>query len=136
MNRVEEMRRLLSDKRCTNKWDEGVIAYANELLDKYEEQLDDGDFREATTTKEFHAALLGGASSWAAFSYGACALVGDWEIAERLCDEADYMRLYECGGLERQGVTWADEQARALAQAERILIGVFIDTKGVKRNDS
>ena len=92
-------------------WSRAVHAYAVELV----ESLDaDSDLSNETLLRK---ALLNGASDWAQYSEGGCALVYDADIAERVCSPSELKRVR---GGERQpnaSETWLECQARALWQA-------------------
>ena len=66
-------------------------------------------------------ALLNGADSWDQYSWGGCALIYNWEIAERLCNPSELKKTR--GGERRPNSReeWLDVQARALYQASRMI---------------
>ena len=111
-------------KHGRSAWSRGVKAYAVELL----ESLDDGAdlANEATLQK----AVLNGASSWAQYSEGGCALCYNADIAKRLCSPSELKRN-KWGMLPPNGrETWIDVQARALWQAHRLIVWHFEQMKG------
>jgi hypothetical protein len=89
-------------------WSRGVKLYALELLESLE-----GEYTEA--------ALLNGAESWRAFSYGGSALIYDADIAERLCSPSELKRKKGGDLPPNAGETWLDCQTRALNQAARLI---------------
>lgn len=101
-------------------WDRGLTYYAGWILARAE-ILADPDRRGADApdhiTRQLANWLMGGADSWRAYSYGACALVGGSDIARVLCTPGEYRRTH--GGARRPNgrETWLDVQARALGQA-------------------
>ena len=96
-------------------WSRGVHAYAVELVESLEDNVDLSN--EVMLQKE----LLNGASSWREYSEGGCALVYDADIAERLCPPSAVKRT-KWGMLPPNGrETWLDCQARALWQAHKVV---------------
>lgn len=83
------------------------------------EGLDDGAdlANEVMLQKE----LLNGASSFAQYSEGGCALCYDVDIAERLCPPSELKR--NKWGMRDPNCreTWIDVQARALWQAHKVV---------------
>lgn len=91
------------------------MQYAEELLDEFEENHG----RDGAPTK---SALLNGAENWSEYSYGACSLIYDCEIAERLCPPS-YLKRKRGGDLPPSKTkTWLDVQATALGQACRLIL--------------
>ena len=102
-------------KAGRSAWSRGIKAYAVELV----ESLEDG--ADLSNEVMLQKALLNGASSWAQYSEGGCALVYDADIAERLCSPSELKR---CKGGERQPnarETWLECQSRALWQAHKVI---------------
>ena len=102
-------------KHGRSAWSRGVQEYALELVDGLNNDADLSN--ETLLQKE----LLNGASSWAQYSEGGCALVYDSDIAERLCSPSELKRV---NGGERQPnarETWIECQARALGQAASLV---------------
>ena len=96
-------------------WSRGVKAYALELVEGLDASAD------LSNEVMLQKALLNGASSWAQYSEGGCALCYDADIAERLCSPSELKR---CKGGERQpnaSENWIDVQARALWQAHKVI---------------
>ena len=88
-------------------WRRGVIAYALEMVESAESELE----------KE----LLNGARNWKEFSEGGCALIYDGEIADRLCSFSEYRKTREGQRAPNSRETWLDVQARALGQAATLI---------------
>ena len=102
-------------KAGRSAWSRGVHAYAVELV----EGLDDG--ADLANEVMLQKALLNGASSWAQYSEGGCALVYDADIAERLCSPSELKRN-KWGMLPPNGrENWLEVQARALWQAHKVI---------------
>lgn len=95
-------------KAPRSAWKRGVRQYAVELIEDAEVPL---------TKENAKAVLLNGATSWAQYSSGGCALIYDADIAERLCSPSELKRVR--GGDRNLNCreTWLDVQARALSQA-------------------
>lgn len=93
-------------------WTKGVKIYAKEL----QEFLDNENL---PATKEN---LLNGATDWKEYSYGGCALIYDYEIAERLCSPSELKRTKGGERNPNNNETWLDVQARALYQASRLVL--------------
>lgn len=113
-------------------WAKGVEQYAQMLafncgeflpvLPEYsdkailEHNLDFTRLSYATLSKM----ALNGATSWLEFSFGGCALISDYEICRQLCTPSEKVRFKD-GALPLRPDYWLKVQARALAQAFRIL---------------
>ncbi len=96
-------------------WRRAVHTYASELVESIDDSAD------LSNETLLHKALLNGASDWAQYSEGGCALVYDADIAERLCSPSELKRVR---GGERQPnarESWLDCQARALGQAASLV---------------
>lgn len=107
----------LESRADRSAWDRGVTAYARELLGGVVENVEGGYYAAPQTRAEFERAAMNGATSWAQYSAGGCALIYDGDIAERLCtpSELKKKRGGELNPNSRE--TWLDTQARALFQA-------------------
>ena len=118
MNTVKKeqlLEAVAAHKASRSAWSRGVKAYAVELV----EGLDDG--ADLSNEVMLQKALLNGASSWAQYSEGGCALVYDADIAERLCSPSELKRK-KWGMLPPNGrETWLDCQSRALWQAHKVI---------------
>ena len=105
-------------------WARGVKAYALELV---ESLSDDPDLCNEVMLQK---ALLNGASSWAQYSEGGCALCYDVDIIERLCPPSELKRK-KWGILPPNGrESWLEVQARALWQAHRVVAVEWRALKG------
>lgn len=107
----------LDSRKDRSAWDRGVTAYAHELLGNVVENVEGGYCAAPQTRAEFCRFARNGAGTWWEYSYSACALVCDCDIAERLCtpSELKKKRGGELNPNSRE--TWLDVQARALNQA-------------------
>ena len=107
----------LNSRTDRSAWDRGVTVYARELLGDVIENVERGYCAAPQTRGDFERAALNGAGTWRKYSYGACALVCDSDIAERLCtpSELKKKRGGELNPNSRE--TWLDVQARALSRA-------------------
>ena len=111
-------------KAGRSAWARGVHAYAVDLVEGLEDSAD------LSNERLLEKALLNGASSWAQYSEGGCALIYDADIAERLCSPSELKR---CKGGDRHPNSrenWIECQARALWQAHRLIVRHFEQLKG------
>lgn len=107
----------MKNRTDRSAWDRGVTAYACELLGDVAENVGGGYYAAPQTRDDFERAALNGAETWRAYSYGACALFYDCDIAERLCTPSE-LKKKRGGALDpNSSETWLDVQARALLQA-------------------
>lgn len=107
----------LESRTDGSAWNRGVTLYARELLADVVENVERGYYAAPQTRDEFCRIARNGAGTWWEFSYGACTLVYNCDIAERLCtpSELKKKRGGELNPNSRE--TWLDVQARALNQA-------------------
>ena len=104
-------------------WDKGVASYAVELAETLQEVY--GDAELPVDFAELQGAMLNGAESWRAYSYGGCSFIYDADIAERLLPPSELKRKRGGELQPNSNETWLDVQARALRRASW-LIGWFI----------
>lgn len=125
MKTIEEVRAELETQKPRSAWSKGVTAYALDLLDDLEENINGGYVALPKTGSELKAVILNGATDWDQFSYGGSSLIYDEDIAKRLCCPSELKRCD--GGTERPNAReeWLDVQARALQQAFRRLSSAF-----------
>lgn len=107
----------MENRTDRSAWDRGVTLYARELMGDVAENVERAYCAAPQTRAEFCRVARNGAGTWLEYSYGACALVYDGDIAERLCtpSELKKKRGGELNPNSRE--TWLDVQARALNQA-------------------
>lgn len=96
-------------------WSRGVKTYAIDLVEYLDDSADLAN--EVMLQKE----LLNGASSWAHYSDGGCALCHSADIAERLCPPSAVKRTKWGMRAPNGRETWIDVQARALWQAHKVI---------------
>ena len=120
---IKAIREALEEIKTRSAWKRGVKVYALEMLDGLEEAIDGGYFdrEDLEAPRMVKKALLNGADSWDQYSWGGCALIYNWEIAERLCNPSELKKTR--GGERRPNSReeWLDVQARALCQAARMI---------------
>ena len=116
MKTIKELKVLIDEQPARSAWSKGVKTYAYELI----EEMDD--------SKEFYGSpldqkeLLNGAISWNQYSYGGCSLIYDADIAERTSNPSE-LKKTKGGELKPNSrEEWLDVQARALFQAERLIL--------------
>lgn len=100
----------LENRKDRSAWNKGVTGYALELLD--------GLDRETYENKdELKKALLNGADSWEAYSWGGCSEIYNKDIAARLCTPSELKKTKNGERRPNAAEEWLDVQARALFQA-------------------
>ena len=125
MNTKEKIVADLASLNPRSAWDKGVKNYAIDLAT-------DCDFSEITTCELLKKALLNGASDWAEYSLGGCAKICDQDIAEALCSPSELKRKKSGKLAPNSRESWLDVQARALYQAEKLIVLAFIRNGGAK----
>jgi hypothetical protein len=108
MRNKNEIKSAIEATNPRSAWSKAVKAYALELLDGLE-----GEYSAV--------ALLNGAESWRAYSFGGCSLVYDAEVAERVCSPSELKRKRGGELAPNSRESWIDCQARALSQAARLI---------------
>ena len=106
-----ELTAIIAAMPAHSAWRRGVRAYAIEMIEGAEEGF-------------APVALLNGAESWRAYSYGGCALIYDADIAERLCSPSEYRKTRNGERAPNSRETWLDCQARAIGQAATLIATV------------
>lgn len=107
----------LNSRTDRSAWNRGVTVYARELLADVVKSVEGAHCAAPQTRDEFCRIARNGAGTWREYSYGACALVYDSDIAERLCSPS-VLKKKRGGELNPNShETWLDVQARALNQA-------------------
>jgi hypothetical protein len=115
MKTIKELRQAIENEKAGSAWRRGIKAYALELIEDME------------PTREFYGSpadkkdLLNGADSWAQYSEGGCALIYNYDIAERLCSPSELKKTKEGANNPNNNETWIDVQTRALVQAYRMI---------------
>ena len=118
MNKEATLENLKAVK-CRSAWIKGVKEYAYMLLDNI---FSHSDYKSITNCKSLHEALLDGAPNWKRFSYICCTLVLNKDIAKTLCSPSELKKCKNGMLRPNKKEQWLDVQARALFQAERIIM--------------
>lgn len=116
-NTKKAIEKAIKERKERSAWARGVKEYALELIDNLD-NLDDDDL---TSFAMVSKALLNGASDWAQYSWGGCALIYNSDIAERLCTPSELKRTRDGERRPNASEEWLDTQARALNQASRVV---------------
>ena len=124
-----ELINAISESKARSAWAKGVKWYALNLVEESYKQDTD-------IVKVSMSVYLNGAETWKEYSYGAhsCALVYDYDIAQRLCTPGELKKTEFGRKLPNGFVNWLDVQARALHQAHN-LIAELIKAEWRKRED-
>lgn len=113
--------------KCRSAWERGVKVYALELLEELDDSVLGGyvGWEDLKSEKLIHKALLNGAADWHEYSWGGCSLIYDRDIAERLCTKTELKRTHDGELRPNKREEWLDTQARALYQAEIMVLWAF-----------
>lgn len=122
---LNRLRQSLEIRKDRSAWSRGVTNYALELIDDETEDLINslglkpfnGCKREAVRD-----AILNGADSWHTFSWGGSSLIYDEDIAKRLCTPSELKKTHNGQRDPNEREQWLDTQARALFQAEQLIM--------------
>ena len=104
----------IANTPARSAWRRGVRSYALEMVFSAEGSPLSG-------VGDLKKELLNGAANWREYSYGACALIYDADIAERLCSPSEYAKTRDGERAPNPRETWLDVQARALGQAATLI---------------
>ena len=124
MKNFKELKKRVESHKAVSAWSRGVKAYALDLLDRLEEAIQGNWFSDADILSPnlLRKELLNGAADWLEYSEGGCSLVYDGDIAKRLCTPSE-LKQRQGGRLQpNRYETWLELQARALAQAARLIM--------------
>lgn len=111
MKTITEITAIIEATNPRSAWNKGVKAYALELLENIPQNVEYGSI------EALKADLLNGARDWKQYSYGGCALIYDYQIAERLCTPSE-LKVTNYGQRRPNArEDWIDCQTRALLQA-------------------
>jgi hypothetical protein len=116
MKTINELRAAIENEKARSAWDKAVKAYALELI---EEMDGNQEFYGSPADKK---ELLNGADSWHQYSWGGCSLIYDGDIAARTCSPSELKKTKNGENRPNAQEEWLDVQARALSQAERLII--------------
>lgn len=118
---VAGIREDIENHPARSAWSEGVRNFAVDLFDEYVRDHKGLAEWDILTEKITEADLLNGAEDWSQYSWGGCALIYDGDICKALCSLSEQKR-YNNGELRyKHGEEWLDVQARALAEASRLV---------------
>lgn len=117
MKTIKEIRKALKTCKPRSAWEKGVNEYAFELLEEYENYVYDAIRLKKPLPALNRLTLLNGAKNWKDYSYGACSLIYDCDIAKRLCTASELKRMDNGYRNPNGREIWLDVQARALSQA-------------------
>lgn len=119
----------LKNKTSRSAWSKGVAQYADELIERFINDLEDGYFNpdDLQSSKLIENALLNGAENWTEYSWGGSALIYDSDITERLCNPTELKKTKDGERRPNAREEWLDTQARALFQAaERVKSAIAV----------
>lgn len=121
-----ELKKAIKEKRVRSAWQRGVKDYALDLIDEieyYEDYSNErGDYK---PDAKLHSILLNGAADWHEYSWGGCSKIYNSDIAYRLCTESE-LKITDNGRKPpNKSEQWLDTQARALFQAEKMIMEVL-----------
>lgn len=111
MKTILNIRKELETMKARSAWGRGVIAYALDMVDGFEDYLPPSDL------DGLKSLLLNGAKDWREYSYGGSSLIYNGDIAKRLCSPSEYKRTGAGLRYPSRHEDWCDVQARALYQA-------------------
>ena len=118
MEKREIEKELLKLKRMKKSyWLNGVISYAFDLIEGFEDDYDFG--------LDCETVLLNGASSWDEYSWGGLSCLCDRYIALRLCTPSELKKTKDGSLPPNKREKWLDVQARALYQACLIIRSII-----------
>ncbi len=115
---IKELREKIAAEKCRSAWQRGVKNYALDLIEEWDAERE--FFGSPADRKE----LLNGADSWSQYSGGGCALIYDEDIAERVCSPSELKKTNNGRRNPNSRESWLDVQARALFQAERLILRI------------
>ena len=121
---VAEIAAKVEQTKTRSAWDNGVKAYALEMLEEMAFNAEHGyiDADVFSNSRTLREALLNGADNWNQYSYGGCSLIYDGDIAERLCNPSELKKTRNGERNPNSRETWLDVQARALGKASYLII--------------
>ena len=127
MATINEVKQILKETKARSAWTKGVKVYALELMEELEEAIKGGWVAEDELCNDtlIRKALLNGADNWSMYSWGGCSLIYNADIAERLCTPSELKRTHGGAWKPNKSEEWLDTQARALYQAQNLIIQAF-----------
>lgn len=115
MKTITEITAIIEATNPRSAWNKGVKAYALELLADLPKNVEYG------TLESMEADLLNGARDWKQYSWGACSLIYNEDIARRLCTATELKKTRNGERRPNPSEDWLDAQARALNQAAMVI---------------
>ena len=112
--RKNEIRIKLENLPARSAWRRGVKDYAFGML---QELFLNGVDLDKISRRDLKKELLNGASGWAKYSWGGCALIYNEDIARALCTPTELKKTRNGERRPNAREEWLDVQARALYQA-------------------
>lgn len=110
------MRSQIDAQKGRSAWDRGVTEYASEIIDGIEERaIYEG--KTPGNVKELLSWALNGAMDWTQYSEGGCALIYNYQIAERLCTPSELRKVQNGMKAANPRENWIEVQTRALYHA-------------------
>lgn len=128
MKALAEARRILQEEKKKERgaYGRGVYEYAFDIIDVLEEY--EPEELEAVKNRQYLKKLmLKGAESTKEASYGACFLIYDEDIAERLCNPSELKKTKHGQRRPNRNEEWLDVQARALNAAIWIVSRILLE---------
>lgn len=111
MKTITEIINIIESTNPRSAWNKGVKIYALEILEEMPKNVEYG------TIEAMKADALNGAQNWTQYSWGACSLIYDRDIAIRLCTPSELKKTRNGERRPNRNEEWLDVQARALFQA-------------------
>lgn len=108
-----ELMEKVDNLKTRSAWDKGVAHYAGMLLDCVDPMEE--------VAENLKEVLLNGAKDWHEYSWGGCAFVYNRSIAKVLCTPSEFKKKKGGELKPNSSEEWLDTQARACAQACRLL---------------
>lgn len=125
MKNWNDLQKAISESKARSAWTRGVRQYASEIISEISQWVCPFDDFRAMKPSRRKEHCMNGAQSWRSYSEGGCALIRDFDIAERLCSPSELKKLTRKDGSLRErpnaSETWLECQARALHQAMRLI---------------
>lgn len=114
----------IKNVKVRSAWMRGVKTYAEELAESLFEAIEYAP-EALDNEKMLRKALLNGASDWSEYSWGGCSLIYDNQVAHRLCTASELKKTANASKRPNAREDWLDVQARALYQAERMVLEAY-----------
>lgn len=121
MKTINEIINIIESANPRSAWNKGVKLYALEILADMPKNVEWGNI--AAMERD----ALNGARDWNQYSWGACSLVYDCDIAQRLCTPSELKDTRNGNRKPSNREDWLDVQARALQQAFWVIRNAALD---------